>query len=102
LALRSFPSLDFASASFLRELLFEPGVITLGFGRLQFSVDAFALASAAAQRDDRCLLAPRNLKGGAAQKVTTKLIDGGLVKEIKAKPMRRCGGETSKLANPFR
>jgi Protein of unknown function (DUF3489) len=44
------------------------------------------MLSAAAQRDDRCLLAPRNLKGGAAQKVATKLIDAGLAKEIKAKP----------------
>ena len=45
-----------------------------------------AMLSAAAQRDDRCLVAPRNLKGGAAQKVATKLIDAGLAKEIKAKP----------------
>ena len=44
------------------------------------------MLSAAAQRDDRCLVAPRNLKGGAAQKVVAKLIDGGLAKEIKAKP----------------
>jgi hypothetical protein len=42
--------------------------------------------SAAAQRDDRCLVAPRSLKGGAAQKVAAKLIAGGLAKEIKAKP----------------
>jgi hypothetical protein len=45
-----------------------------------------AILSAAGQRDDRCLVAPRNLKGGAAQKVAAKLIDGGLAKEIKAKP----------------
>jgi hypothetical protein len=44
------------------------------------------ILSAAAQRDDRCLIAPRNLKGGAAQKVAAKLIAGGLAKEIKAKP----------------
>jgi Protein of unknown function (DUF3489) len=44
------------------------------------------MLSAAAQRDDRCLIAPRNLKGGAAQKVAAKLIAGGLAKEIKAKP----------------
>ena len=44
------------------------------------------MLSAAAQRDDRCLVAPRNLKGGAAQKVATKLIEAGLAKEIKAKP----------------
>jgi hypothetical protein len=45
-----------------------------------------ALLSAGAQRDDRCLVAPRNLKDGAAQKVAAKLIDAGLAKEIKAKP----------------
>jgi hypothetical protein len=45
-----------------------------------------AMLNAAARRDDRCLLAPRNLKGGAAQKVATKLIGAGLAKEIKAKP----------------
>ena len=33
------------------------------------------MLSAAAQRDDRCLVAPRNLKGGATQKVATKLIE---------------------------
>jgi hypothetical protein len=44
------------------------------------------MLSAAAQRDDRCLIAPRNLKGGAAQKVAAKLIAGGLANEIKAKP----------------
>src|ERR1700722_15154235 len=45
-----------------------------------------ALLSAAAQRGDRCLDAPPNLKGGAARKVAAKLIDAGLAKEIKAKP----------------
>jgi hypothetical protein len=44
------------------------------------------MLSAAAQRDDRCLIAPGNLKGGAAQKVAAKLIAGGLAKETKAKP----------------
>jgi hypothetical protein len=44
------------------------------------------MLSAAARRDDRCLVAPRNLKGGAVQKVVAKLIHGGLAKEIKAKP----------------
>jgi Protein of unknown function (DUF3489) len=45
-----------------------------------------ALLSAAAQREDRCLIAHRNLKGGPAQKVAAKLVDAGLAKEIKAKP----------------
>jgi hypothetical protein len=45
-----------------------------------------AVLSAAAQRGDRCLILPRDLKGGAAQKVTAKLIDAGLVKAMRAKP----------------
>jgi hypothetical protein len=45
-----------------------------------------ALMSAAAQRDDRCLVVLASLKGGAAQKVAAKLISAGLAKEIKAKP----------------
>jgi hypothetical protein len=43
------------------------------------------LLSAAAQRKDRCLVAPETLKGGASQKVAKKLISMGLAKEIKAK-----------------
>jgi hypothetical protein len=44
------------------------------------------LLSAASQREDRCLIAAKNLKGGAAQKVAAKLLAAGLVREIKAKP----------------
>jgi hypothetical protein len=44
------------------------------------------MLSAAGQRDDRCLVAPQNLRGGAVQRVAAKLIDAGLAKEIKAKP----------------
>ena len=47
-----------------------------------------SILSAAAQRADRCLVAPRNLKGGALQKIAAKLIEGGLVKEVKAKGLR--------------
>ena len=43
------------------------------------------LLSAAAQREDRCLVAPPTLKGGAAQRVANKLISYGVVKEIRAK-----------------
>jgi hypothetical protein len=46
----------------------------------------FAILNRAAQRGDRCLVAPKNLRGGAAQKVAAKLLAAGLVKEIKAKP----------------
>jgi Protein of unknown function (DUF3489) len=41
-----------------------------------------AMLSAAAKRGDRCVVAPKNLKGGAAQKVALKLSAEGLVKEI--------------------
>src|ERR1700722_9917832 len=43
------------------------------------------LLGAAAQRKDLCLVAPPTLKGGAAQKVASKLISAGFVKEVKAK-----------------
>jgi len=43
------------------------------------------LMSAAAQREDRCLVASPTLKGGAAQKVASKLISAGFAKEVKAK-----------------
>jgi hypothetical protein len=43
------------------------------------------MMSAAAQREDRCLIAPPTLRGGAAQRVANKLISAGLVKEVKAK-----------------
>ena len=43
------------------------------------------MLTAAAQREDRILAMPPNLKGAAAQKVAAKLIAAGLVKEIKAK-----------------
>ena len=44
------------------------------------------MLSAAAQRNDRCLVAAPNVKAAAAQKIAGKLIASGLVKEIKAKP----------------
>jgi hypothetical protein len=44
-----------------------------------------AMLSAAARREDRCFAPLANLRGGAAQKVATKLISAGLAKEIKAK-----------------
>jgi hypothetical protein len=43
------------------------------------------LLGAAARRKDLFLVAPSTLKGVAAQKVATKLISAGLVKEVKAK-----------------
>ena len=43
------------------------------------------LLGAAAQRKDRCLVAPPTLRGATAQKVASKLISAGFVKEVKAK-----------------
>jgi len=43
------------------------------------------ILSAASLRDDRCLVLPKTLKGGAAQKVGAKLVTIGSVREIKAK-----------------
>jgi hypothetical protein len=43
------------------------------------------LLGAAAQRKDLCLVAPPTLKGATAQKVVSKLISAGFVKEVKAK-----------------
>jgi hypothetical protein len=40
---------------------------------------------AASKREDRCLVFPQKLKGGAATKVATKLLTIGFVREIKAK-----------------
>src|SRR5271155_2429074 len=42
------------------------------------------MLSAGRQRDDRCLVASANLKGGTAQKVAAKLIAAGLAKEVRA------------------
>jgi DNA-binding IclR family transcriptional regulator len=45
----------------------------------------FAILSEASQRKDRCLIPPKTLKAAAAQKVATKLLTAGLVRETKAK-----------------
>jgi hypothetical protein len=50
------------------------------------------LLGAAAQRNDLCLVARPTLKGATAQKVVSKLISAGFIKEVKAKssdPIRR-------------
>ena len=51
---------------------------------LKLSDTQLVLLSAAAQRNDHCLAATPNLKGGAAQNFAEKLIAAGLVREIKA------------------
>ena len=52
------------------------------------------MLSAAAQREDRCLIAPETLKSGVAQKVAKKLISAGFAKETQAKAAIRSGGAT--------
>jgi Protein of unknown function (DUF3489) len=52
---------------------------------IKLSDTQLVMLSAAAQRDDRSLTPPEKLKGGPANKVATKLIAAGLVKEVKAK-----------------
>ena len=44
-----------------------------------------AILFEASERKDRCLIAPKTLKAAAAQKVATKLLKAGLVREIKAR-----------------
>ena len=44
-----------------------------------------AILFEASQRKDRCLIAPKTLKGAATQKVAAKLLKAGLVSEIKAR-----------------
>src|SRR5215207_4845605 len=44
------------------------------------------ILSKASQRDDHAIELPPNLKGGAAAKVSKKLIDTDLVQEVAAKP----------------
>ena len=53
---------------------------------IKFTDTQLLTLSAAAQREDRCIAAPPNLKGAAAQKFAAKLVAAGLVEEIKAKP----------------
>jgi hypothetical protein len=43
------------------------------------------ILSAASQRENRGIVIPPNLKGGAAQKFVAKLIDLGLVEEVRAR-----------------
>ena len=43
------------------------------------------MLNAAAQRNDRCLVAAPNLKVATAQKIASRLIGSGLVREIRAK-----------------
>jgi Protein of unknown function (DUF3489) len=50
-----------------------------------FTDTQLMLLSAASQRDDHCLVPPTGPKRGQAQKAIVKLLEAGIVKEIKAK-----------------
>jgi uncharacterized protein DUF3489 len=52
---------------------------------IKLTATQLVLLGAAAQRKDLCLVAPPTLKGATAQKVASKLISAGFVKEVKAK-----------------
>ena len=62
-----------------------------------FNDTQLVLLSAASQRDDHCLVPPAGSKRPHAQRAVAKLLEAGLVKEIKAKagaPIWRRDGET--------
>ena len=69
---------------------------------IKLSDTQLVMLSAAARRDDRCLMLREKLKGAAAHRVVTKLIAAGLVEEVKAKRECRSGGAMSKTGNPTR
>jgi hypothetical protein len=52
----------------------------------KFTDTQLCILSKAAQRDDGAVMLPEHVKGGAAQAVTAKLIDGGLVEEVEGGP----------------
>jgi hypothetical protein len=60
------------------------------------------ILSAAAQRNDRYLVSAPNLKVAAAQKIASKLIGAGLVKEVRAKRERLSGGAMRMPGCPMR
>jgi hypothetical protein len=52
---------------------------------IKFNDTQLVLLSAASQRDDQCLVPPTGPKRGHAQKAIVKLLEAGIVKEIRAK-----------------
>ena len=62
----------------------------------------FVLLGAAAQRKDLCLVAPPTLKGATAQKVASKLISAGFVKEVKAKASNPIWRRDEESGRPMR
>ena len=67
-----------------------PGLASSGNASVQtmsikFNDTQLVLLSAASQRDDPCLVPPTGSKRGQAQKAIVKLLEAGIVKEIRAK-----------------
>jgi Protein of unknown function (DUF3489) len=52
---------------------------------IKFNDTQLVLLSAASQRDDHCLVQPTGPKRGRAQKAIVKLLEAGIVKEIRAR-----------------
>ncbi len=52
---------------------------------IKFTDTQLVILSAASRRDDRGIVLPTKLKGGAAQKLVAKLIDHGLIEEVRAR-----------------
>ena len=60
------------------------------------------MLSAAMQREDRCLVAPKHLKGVPAQKAAAKLTEAGLAKEVLAKAEMPIWRRDEEAARPMR
>ena len=69
---------------------------------IKFNDTQLVLLSAASQRDDHCLVPPTGPKRGQAQKAVVKLLEAGIVKEIRAKGERRFGGATRRQGTLMR
>jgi hypothetical protein len=52
---------------------------------IKFNDTQLVLLSAASQRDDHCLVPPTGRKRSQVHRTVAKLLEAGLVKEIKAK-----------------
>ena len=64
---------------------------------IKFNDTQLVLLSAASQRDDHCLVPPAGPKRAQAQRAVAKLLEAGLVKEMRAKagaPIWRRDDET--------
>ena len=67
---------------------------------IKFNGTQPVLLSAASQRDDHCLVPPAGPKRGQVKRATTKLLETGLVKEIRAREGNKSKGGSADLAAP--